>query len=382
MKYKKIIIIIILSGIILFPMFMWLGWVFRSKKPLKILIVDKTVITKEAIEHRAFIWLLTHNKYVKENREFYSASEDYFGAFPQENNKYKIKDLRVFSEKQIDSLSNYYQMLYYADTYGIHPGDGLNEDQKGADKIYSGLDENDFLLLKKMKEKKKLIIAEFNFFANPTTESVRKKTEDLFHLKWTGWTGRFFSSLDSTGNSELPDWVIKLYVARHHKKWNFLNSGIVLVNQDGDIAVLENETHLNTNMPVVSTDEYGRDKYDLPSKINYSYWFDITLSTDPTNKVISSYTLDVNARGDSVLKHHGIPKTFPAVIEHLDNYKFYYFCGDFGDAPVSNRFVNFKGIRCFEKMFLSDRNRLKFYWRFYYPMLKNILDEYYKTIKN
>lgn len=387
MKTRKIFFNILIFGFLLIPFFMWFFWMISPSKSLNILIVDKTVLTKECREHKGFDWILTHHKYKKADGNSYSTAGDYFGFFPGENKKYKVNDFSGFSDKQIDSISNIYQMLYYADTYGIYKNswylDTLQNEH--SEKIYGGLDEGDYLLLKKMKEKKKLILAEFNFFAAPTSEDIRSKTENLLNMKWSGWTGRYFGSLDTIDNPELPKWVIKLYKVQHQGKWSFTHAGIVFVNDDGTIAILENETHLHTEVPIIYSTEYGCSKFDVPEMIGYTYWFDIISSTDSKNKIVSTYKIGTNSKGDSILNYHHIPKEFPAVIERMNDYKFYYFCGDFCDAPVSNRFIKFKGIRLFELFILNKNdinNRLNFYWRFYYPMISHILESYYEENKN
>jgi len=385
-KTRKIFLNILISGFLLVPFFMWIFWILTPSKSINILIIDKTVLTKDCREHKGFNWILTQNKYVNSSGNFYNTTSDYFGFFPSENKKYKVNDFSTFSDKQIDSICNLYQMLYYTDTYGIYKNswylDTLQNEH--SEKIYGGLDEGDYLLLKQMKAKKKLILAEFNFIAAPTREDIRTKTENLLNIKWSGWTGKYFSSLDTLDNPELPKWVIKLYKAQHEGKWDFTHSGIVFVNNDGTIAILENKTHLQTEVPTVSTTEYGCVKFDVPEVIGYPYWFDIISSTDSKNKIVSTYKLGTNPKGDSILNHYHIPKEFPAVVERKDDYRFYYFCGDFCDAPVSNRFLRFKGIRLFELFILNKNdlnNRLNFYWRFYYPMVTKILSDYYEEVK-
>ncbi|NTW33341.1 MAG: hypothetical protein HGB12_12090 [Bacteroidetes bacterium] len=380
---KKLIFNIIIFSFILLPVILWMIWVFTPQKHLNVFIMDKTVLTKEGLEHKGLDWVLTHKKYVKQNNEYYSVPEDYFGFFPLKNKKFNIKDLQKYSEKQIDSLSNYYDMAYFTDTYGIYINEwyGKKNLTEHSEKIYGGLDEKDYLFLKSMKEKKKLVMAEFNFFATPTSPEIRKKTEDLFHIQWTGWTGRYFYLLDTVKNPELPRWVIRLYKEQHHGTWPFKNSGIVFVNEDETIAILENKTHLNYEVPKIKSFDYAVNTFNIPKEINYSYWFDIILSTDSSNKVLSYYEIKTNKIGDSILEKHAIPKVFPAAFEHLKNYPFYYFCGDFTDVPIDPLFVRMKGIK-YLKLFVlneSDLNdRTPFFWRYYYPMVEKILQRYYE----
>jgi len=43
------------------------------------------------------------------------------------------------------------------------------------------------------KQLKKLIVTEFNLYDAPTNGLIREKVESLFDIKWSGWTGKYFS---------------------------------------------------------------------------------------------------------------------------------------------------------------------------------------------
>jgi len=380
---KRKLINIALFGIILFPLILWLLWVLKPSNRINILIMDKTVLTPIGFEHRALAWVLHHQKYFKPNGDYYSTPRDYLGFFPLKNDSFLIKDLSKLTEKQIDSLSTCSDMTYYTDTYGIYYNEWYRKKDLGehSEKVYGGLDKNDILFLKKMKEKKKLILAEFNFFATPTSVSERVEAENLLGLKWSGWTGRYFEQLDTLKNPELPRWVVRLYKEQHQNRWPFKKPGIVFVHLDETIAILEKETDLQREVPLVKSFSYGVEKFSIPKEIRYPYWFDITLSTDTTNRIISYYELFPNERGDSILHHHNIPKIFPAAFENITSSPYYYFCGDFTDSPIRKTFDELIGME-YIKMFVlneSDLNdRTPFFWRYYLPMTSKILDNYFK----
>ena len=380
---KRYLINIILFGFLLLPLILWLLWVIKPSYKANILIVDKTVLTRIALEHRAFDWILNHRKYVKPNGDFYSLSRDYMGFFPLKNDSFLIKDLSKLADKQIDSISNKLDMVYYIDTYGIFYNEWYRKKDlaKHSEKVYGGLDKNDVLLLQKMKEKKKLILAEFNFFATPTPTSERVEAENLLGLKWSGWAGRYFEQLDTIKNPELPKWVVRLYKDQHQNKWPFTKPGIVFIHTDETIAILEKETDLNYEVPFVKSFNYGIEKFDIPKKIRYPYWFDITLSTDTNNRVISYYELSPNQRGDSILNHHNIPKIFPAAFENIKESPYYYFCGDFTDTPVRKTFDQLIGMQYFKMFVLNEydlNDRTPFFWRYSLPFTSKILDNYFK----
>lgn len=379
---RKTVINIVIFGFLFLPLILWLLWVFKPSHKANILIMDKTVLTQNGLEHCAFNWVLAHNKYVKPNGQFYSVSSDYYGFFPLEKNLYQINDFSKLTEEQIDSLSNIFDMAYYTDTYGIYYNEWHRDKNltKHSEKVYGGLDKNDVLFLKKMKEKRKLILAEFNFFATPTSSSVKAEIETLLGLKWGGWTGRYFDQLDTIKNPELPKWVVRLYKEQHQNKWPFTKPGIVFIHANETIVILEKETDLNFEVPKVKSFNYGVKKFNIPKEIQYPYWFEITLSSDTNNKVISYYEVLTNERGDSILQHHNIPKIFPATFENIKNSPYYYFCGDFTDSPIDKTTYKLIGIKYFKMFVLNEHDlndRAAFFWLYYLPMTTNILDTYY-----
>jgi len=346
--------------------------------------MDKTVLTDYALEHRAFNWVLSHRKYTRPDGEFYLPQRDYLGFFPLKNEKFNIKDLSNLTEKQIDSISDITDMAYFTDTYGIYYNEWYRQKDltEHSEKVYGGLDKNDVLFLKKMKAKKKLILAEFNLFATPTSGSQRIETELLFGLNWSGWTGRYFDQLDTIQNTTLPKWVVRLYKEQNQNKWPFTKPGIVFVNANETIAILEKDTDLKQEVPIIRSFEYGIKKFGIPQEIRYPYWFDITLSTDTSNRVLSYYELFPNERGDSILRHYNLPRIFPAAFENIHNAHYYYFCGDFSDSPVQKTFAKLIGIEYFKMLVLNDydlNDRTPFFWRYYLPMTSKILDNYFKN---
>jgi hypothetical protein len=366
---------------------MFLMWVFTPNKVMQVLTVDKTVPTKSYREHKCFTWVLTHKKYKQSRTRYYKYAKDYMGFFPMKKKKYLVKDLKNFSEKQIDSLSKALHMVYYTDTYGVYYNEWYVDttSTEHSKLLYGGLDKKDFLLLKKMHARKKLIVAEFNFFATPTRKSVQTRVEDLLHLKWSGWVGRYFDSFDTIENKELPKWLVRLYKEQHNNQWPFqkYHGGIAFVHEDERVEIVEDQVDLTYNYPEIITFPYGQKKFEVPRKLNFIYWFDITHSTDTSNRVFAYYKINTNRRGDSILKLQGIPKIFPAAYEHLQGSPYYYFCGDFCDNPVNYKFVIFKGIRYFELFILSPEDTnfgMIFFWRYYYPLMKRILKDYYATI--
>ena len=384
---KKYIITTVLIILFTFPVWMWLGWQIEGKKELKVVIVDKTSLSNQGDEHRSLNWILDHEKFCNADRNLYNISKDYYGFYPGSNGKYSIKGLENFSDDQLKSLADQSDMTYFTDTYGIYKKDWYGNNYRGdiSKLIYGGMSIQDLKFLTLMKSEHKLIMTEYNDIATPTSKEIRSKFEELFGIRWTGWAGRYFENLDTTVDKEIPYWLIRDYKAQHNNKWPFKSSGIAFINEDGRIEILDNQRDLNAKVPFILTNERNQNRFNVPQKLKYSYWFDVML-TSHSNNVVSVYQIKTNSRGDSILNSINIPNPFPAVIEHFDkDYKFYYFCGDFCDNPIDMLFTDFWGVTNFRRFLYSSNDiaeRVSFFWLYYEPMVSKILDDYYKSLNH
>ncbi len=350
-----------------------------------IAIIDKTVLTTKGQEHISLNWILNQEKFSKTNSELYKREKDYFGFFPQDNEKFRLKGLERFTTTQLDKLSVDADVAYITDTYGIYKNEwfkqGDSKERSGI--VYGGLNLQDFYLLQQMKAKHKLIVTEFNSLASPTSPTVRSDFENGFGIKWTGWIGRYFDSFDTTKNKELPKWLIKNYKLQHGGAWPFSKSGIAFIHSDNRVVILENETHLLQELPYIYSSAEGQDHYGLPDKTPYSFWFDIMQPDTSFNHVIARFRIDVNANGNKELLANGLSASFPAVTAHVSrDYRFFYFSGDFADNPISLNSSYFKGVHYFKWLMYNrhyPQERKSFFWRFYQPLVSTVLNDYYSS---
>ncbi len=391
--FLRFFFILILLLIISLPFILRLLWHITETRELNIFILDKTVINQQYQEHISFNWVLKNEKYVKPDGEFYLPGKDYFGFFPDGDGGYSFKDLEKKDSTDLYRLAENYDMAYYTDLYGVYYAEWISEYPHLAPEeeltpgersrlIYGGMTQNDLDFLKLMKEQNKLIINEFNIIASPTSHNIRKQYEEEFNISWTGWVGRYFEDLDTVTNKELPPWLVNNYIRDNNNDWPFSKSGIALVSNDGKVVILEDQTHLNHEVPVIVTSDYYADHYNVAKQVKYPFWFDICVSGDE-NEVVSYYEIDVNSVGDSIVSQWNIPEKFPAVIRHKDAYTYYYFAGDFADNPISLNTVKFKHVHNFSFLFYTSEiiERDSFFWRFYRPILIKILDEYYNNLQ-
>lgn len=370
---------------------MWLMWYFKSPRELSLLVIDKTVLNDQVQEHMSLFWVLINEKYTRPGNIPYHPLKDYYGLFPDGRGGFHVNDFENMTIDELDSLSDVYNATFYTDLYGVYLHEWIEEyeeylegnewdDPERNRLIYGGFTNKEMTFLKMMKEKEKLIIVEFNTLQSARSHSIRRDFQDEFGVSWTGWIGRYFDVLDTTINNELPQWVINNYLKYNNGLWPFENSGIVFARGDR-VVILENHTHLDIEVPLIRTAEEYTEKYGVIKEVRYPFWFDIVVAEEP-NQIISNYHIIANDAGDSLLKRFDIPEIFPATIHHKDGYLFYYLAGDFSDNPLNMRSSNFRYVHLISSMFYTNEpiDREGFFWRYYRPLIKTVLEHQYKTI--
>ena len=382
MKKTLLIVVIILAVILALPVINLIRWSFQSKKTLDIIVVDKTVPTLEREHHKPFTWILTNQRFVKkENSASYSYTKDYFGFFPQRPLREKKWDRNDYRLADVINLANKNDAIYFTDTYGVFFNDwfrGINKSRKSR-KIYGGLNNTDFLLLKEMKDRNKLIIMEYNSFDYPTAEFESFRTQEKLGITFTGWTGKYFSSLDTT-LKDFPIWMTAMYRKEYKKPWTFTKAGIVILKEK-DILVLEEGIHLKNSLPHIITDDNYVKKYGVLSSVAFDQWFDII---DPLqNNVISKFKLETTSVGDTLLSNNGLNNEFPAVVQEPVAQRTYYFSGDFATYDVPFWTARFKGVDKLKAIFYSDKpeDTRRFFWLYYKPLINGIFTDYYTSLK-
>lgn len=391
--FRRIIIGIFIF-IILLPLILYLAWVFMPKTKLNVLILDKTVLTTKIQEHISLSWVLSHEKYVHSDSGVYKPKLHYKGFFPDDKGNYSINDYNDYSRDELLKLASNNDMLYYTDLYGIYSNEWIAtyypervEDPRFISErsklYYGGLSKKELELLSIFKQQKKLIINEFNIIAHPTAHHIRRAYEEEFGIRWSGWVGRYFDSLDTLTNMDIPRWLINNYLDQHNGKWPFTKSGIAFVREDDKVEILENKTHLDIEVPIIYTDKAIAKKFNVRKKMKYPFWFDIISVTDTTNKVLSEYKIGANLVGDTLLRHWNIPNKFPAMVAN-QNGLYYYLAGDFCDNPIGLGSAKFRGIHWFTFITATNEKaeRVSFFWHYYRPFLMKVLDDYSEKLNN
>ena len=279
----------------------------------------------------------------------------------------------------MSALADSLDLAFFADTYGIYNSNWKDHPDYGKDTIslfYGGLQPAEFNLIREMKRKGKTIIAEFNFIAAPTSELVRNQTEQLLGLKWSGWVGKYYHTLDTVLDPEIPRWLPDLYKKNYKKEYDFKNAGIVLVDNKERIVILDAKKHLNRYFPILESELSTQLQYNVPESIYYPFWFDVN-STDSRNHVLAWFNLDVNEEGKALLDQFNLPKKFPAILEHDQDYRFIYFACDFSNNEMGIYSSYFNGINRLSGAFYNAnqvKDRRMFFWKYYRPFMGVVMD--------
>lgn len=351
----------------------WIIWHFKPERKLDVLVFDKTVPQKNYREHKGLTWLLNSYKYVKPDGNKYTVF-DYYGFFPKNNHKFDIKPLPKDLTK--------YDMIYVADTYGVYDRDyyGLTKNLEGerSRKIYGGTQLDEIRTIKESinnSEKPKTIIVEFNSLASPTETSIQREMDDLLGIKWTGWVGREFKSLD-INNEEIPRWVFRNYKKQYGKDWKFKGSGYVFVKNDDTLMVLEKKD--TKKDMILKFTENGEQAFNISKEVGYYYWFDVVEKSKKSTS-LADYQFDLNDSGMKKFKQFGIPVSFPAITENKQSkYTSYYFSGDYADKNEFPVLYQAVGLPAINSLLISNYgNTDGFFWKVYAPVMQKILDNTY-----
>lgn len=371
--------IILLGVIIALPFAGRLAWLLQKSKPMEILIINKSVQKSSMNEVKTLNWTLNNEKIVNLDKRIYDYTYQYYGYFPEAPTQ--DRKIKSFSLENISDLTEKNNVLFFADNYGIEPQ--MHDAKTVKKKAYGGFNNSDYILLKDMVNKQKLVIAEYNFISLPTEDLVRYNTEQFLDIYSLGWSGKYFKDLSKEQVSELIEtkWF-DLYKQLNSEDWTFSGPGLILLNSSQNrIIVMPADKYMISEFPEVITNSDLASKFNIPEKAAYSGWFD--MSYQGQNKVISHFNLNLNENGISLLKKNGIEAEFPAVIESA-NSKFYYLAGDFSKVHV---FMPFSRLGFLSSLFENlNKGKVnqpdKFFLTYYNNLLSTILNNYYLEISH
>lgn len=355
--------------------FAFIFWHLTPKRPLSVVVVDKTVpataadswsylddVSNNYRKHIGLYWIMDYLKIVDpEDGRYYDHESDYFGPKLDENN-------RITGSDSIAELSEIPDILYLSDTYGVE----IYDDH--------GITPEEMNTISLCHSSGTVIVGEQDILTTATDEKVRSELEQLFGISETGWVGRYIYDLQDL--TDVPYWAPDMWRAKYGQEWNCSGAGILLVSSDGDILVLEEKTDFQSKnlLNIAVTEEY-RDEFGKHS-LNYYNWFEL-IEADNAAEVIATYTFNVNSTGAEELAAVSDTTTFAAVTRMKDENGgcAYYFAGDFNDYTTKRQISNFLFADKFFQLLSFDRDGdvMNFYWNFYEPLMKKIFKDALKN---
>lgn len=379
---KSILAYSLLIALMLLPVLSYLLWHKQPGHQVNFAILDKTAQPTDEVKHTGITWILKNKNYHKSNGHLYLVGSDYLGPTPRNagSTDFMIADLEHSRLSYIDSLAKKLNVLYCANMYGTHDNDWYPDTvvTEIPANLYEGLAYEDLYLVEQMKKHGKLIIAELGMLSPPTDKKIRRLAQQELGIKWSGWAGCYFSSLDTAVSDQIPRWAIELHKNQYRDGWNYSHGGIILIHEDGKIIILEDTKELARAVPTISATRYCRQQYSTTGSVHFPYWFEISQPIGEGMTTIANFRIHTSPVGDSLLKTHNIPSQFPAVIEYKGSYWMHYYAGDFSTQSIGQATASFYGI---EKIgaFLYDGHENsgeKFFWTFYRPLLGNVMRDY------
>lgn len=365
------ILLLILGILIVLPFAGRLLWYLQKSRSMELMVINKTVTKANQNEFKALNWVLNYKKFLKADGRQYDYKLDYFGYHPDAPGEEWL--IRSFRLENLPALKEQFDAVVFLDNEGV-PADLPGNTLKAA---YGGLNQNDYLLLKEMIQSGKLIIAEYNFFSEPTVDLVRFNTEQLLDIYSIGWKGKYFDNLDARKIKDIIDirWLDR-YKEYYGKNWDFTGPGLILMNpRQNRILVLPAAQYMEETYPSILTKEENSGLLKLPIEVAYDGWFEVVYQGN--NTVMAEFDLNLNMEGIELLKTAGLESKFPALISHKDH-RFYYMAGNFSGEPVS---LLFSRIRMFSGLITNlNKNRTNnpglFFHTYYVPLMSGLLTGY------
>lgn len=345
-------------------------WFLDDKTPLNVAILDKTVPNESYREHLGVNWFLNHYKYTLDNQP-YDLTQSYFGTSPDDKSK-------SVTEKKFPTDYSNYDVIYLADTYGVYKDDLKEQKRLGqrSEKIVGGLEMEEWqaIVSRLASNKKSMLIAEYNTFASPTSEAVRKELQDYLGISWSGWIGRYFDELDYQKNTEIPQWVVDEY----GDDWPYKGGGFLVFNELTEkLVVLELDKHVKTEGIQLQFTEEGKHFFNTSASAKYEYWFDI-ITPKYAEDALANYKWNLTEKGSKLLDDNNIPQQFAAIVAQDKRYTTsYYFAGDFNDMARVPAFYKAKGLPTIYK-YAEKFADSSFYWSIYIPVMHKIFETFDK----
>ncbi len=375
-KYILLILLIIIAIFIII-------WFILPKRPIAIHVHDKTVPEPvDYREHKELFYLAKHYRFTDGQGRFMDYTTDYSGFHPEDDNR---------KERLTHELIGNARLLYLADTYGIYDyEDGLIRYEErlpyeliDIDLLFGGFNQEEVDVIEEFANNPdNIIVGEHNVFGYPTYiyENASTRLQNLFGVTYGGWLVRYYEELE-----EVAYWVKLLYTRIYGREFDLKGPAIVVVREDsnragwfGELLIFQDEDFVR-QYPTVNIEKEHYLTKGATTRVPYLYWVEVLEVTNPQAEVLAYYEFPLRESALERLKNRGIEPLIPAFI-YLDEpgyAKRIYFSGDFVDqipALLPHWLTYSVGIQRAITYLPGVPPQFSFYFRWYAPVLKNILE--------
>lgn len=354
----------------------FLYWHIIPSTPLSIVVIDKTA-GSDLQTHLSLFWLMQHWKYSNpETGKLYDERKDYYGYYPFDNSRSHCAQLNL-SETTL---------LYIADTYGIYDyGMDPHEYEKQLPEmiipgklLYGGLRDEELLRIERYQASNRIMVGEYNSLHVRMDSSSMSDhpLSQFFDIRFTGALGSYHEDLRYAAR-----WMKERYERMTGSLWNFTGRGFIIIIQRSEedhrpeIVILQ-EDDMARNPVVIRTTEH---EYLKGTEDEVPYFLHVEfLHPDSSAKVIASYEFRCTESGRRKMEEAGLPLVTPAVVVSGTNGQNIYCAGDFAENPTIPEILRIWNVEMPLKHLYSlyvVPDQTRFFWKFYMPMMKNILEK-------
>lgn len=369
---------ILAAVIVLLVASLFIGWHIKPSRVMNVAVLDKTVlsyaedddIVKDTVyrKHQGLFWILNQQKYIKTDGTAYDYKQDYYG--PKLNDEGEADE-----DVKLKSIKTKPDLLYLADAYGL--GNDTYGYFNGGSPKNAGISNDDLSVITYAYGSGAPIIGETTLFSSPLSDSVYSQLTSLFGVTPKKWIGRYIVDLEDF--TDIPDWAPPMYEQQEGVEWRFTGPGILLVSSEGKIIILEQNTDFSSKdlLKIYINDKY-KSEFSGCADCDFYNWFELVDANYGT-ETIATFDFDLNAVGMEKIKEISKTPRFPAIIRKSEKNRppVYFFSGDFNDYVNGDRYGRFLFANQLFKLLSFDRQGdiSNFYWNFYNPLMRNILDK-------
>ena len=361
---RRGLLILAVSLLLALPYFLW--WVMPIR-PLRVVIIDRTVSDRTYREHQGLVWLLNHYRFLRPDGRTWDVTRDYVGFHPDQPG-------RSYSVSNFPADYPPPDVVYWADTYGVYSAEWYLKSIRGerSKLIHGGVLQSSVDYAKRAIEAGGTsVFAEFNTLGAPTEQGPRQGLEQLLSIEWTGWTARWF---DDLGGDEIPEWLKEDWKHSTGGVWSWKGGGFVFCHEDGRLVVLQAGTQVGPERNRLDFADDEVPQLGVTDSVPYLYWFDVVRPTGHA-QVRAQYLLDLTDAGRHTLDSAGIGTSFPAMIRGPGALEpTWYFAGDWVDTPNAPHVFRYVGLAWLYRHWpRAADDPQAFFWKVYVPLMESRL---------